>query len=293
MNAGQLAALIAAGFFAVGMCAAVYRAAPAGPADLRGHPDADRLPRQRRHLLSTARRRRSTGPTSSSPGPTSITASMDEVTANMAELSGHVSALDGPGPRRSRRRLGAPLLRVSALAYGSAGPSGCAPRGGRLSPAANWAAGLPGTAGPRWDRPARGACHRQAASGGREPSAAGRRRRGGDPQAVLAGRGAVLGVTGYRRLSQAGALGPAGTARQALPASARRPGGRAPDRWRAARDAPSRTTCATAWSCTWIVTPGSRPYPRRSAGVAARPPGRAVARTGPRPRYIDYAKDGR
>ena len=42
---------------------------------------------------------------------------MDEVTANMAELSGHVSALAGLA-RGISAGLGAPLLRVSAFAYG-------------------------------------------------------------------------------------------------------------------------------------------------------------------------------
>src|SRR5580698_4005491 len=46
-----------------------------------------------------------------------IAASMDDVTANMAELSGHVSAMAGLA-RSISGGFGAPLLRISALAYG-------------------------------------------------------------------------------------------------------------------------------------------------------------------------------
>jgi hypothetical protein len=42
---------------------------------------------------------------------------MDDVTANMAELSGHVSAMAGLA-RTISGGFGAPLLRISALAYG-------------------------------------------------------------------------------------------------------------------------------------------------------------------------------
>jgi Bacterial protein of unknown function (DUF948) len=116
VSAGQIAALIAAGFFAVGVCAAVFvlsRLAGliseasrmlsdyndrAGALIDRAQAAVDRTHEQ---LARTD----------------SITASMDEVTANMAELSGHVSALAGLA-RGISAGLGVPLLRVSAFAFG-------------------------------------------------------------------------------------------------------------------------------------------------------------------------------
>jgi hypothetical protein len=116
VSAGQAAALIAAGFFAVGMCATVYvlvrlagliSEASRMLADYSGRAGAliDRaqaaVDRTHEQLARTD----------------SITASMDEVTANMAELSGHVSALAGLA-RGISAGLGTPLLRVSAFAFG-------------------------------------------------------------------------------------------------------------------------------------------------------------------------------
>lgn len=116
MSAGQIAALIAAGFFAVGVCAAVFVLARlagliseasrmlsdyndrAGALIDRAQAAVDRTHEQ---LARTD----------------SITASMDEVTANMAELSGHVSALAGLA-RGISAGLGAPVLRLAAFAFG-------------------------------------------------------------------------------------------------------------------------------------------------------------------------------
>jgi hypothetical protein len=116
MSVGQAAALIAAGFFAVGVCAAVFVLARltgliseasrmlsdyndrAGALIDRAQAAVDRTHEQ---LARTD----------------SITASMDEVTANMAELSGHVSALAGLA-RGISAGLGGPLLRVAAFAFG-------------------------------------------------------------------------------------------------------------------------------------------------------------------------------
>jgi hypothetical protein len=116
MSVGQAAALIAAGFFAVGVCAAVFVLARlagliseasrmlsdyndrAGALIDRAQAAVDRTHEQ---LARTD----------------SITASMDEVTANMAELSGHVSALAGLA-RGISAGLGEPLLRVAAFAFG-------------------------------------------------------------------------------------------------------------------------------------------------------------------------------
>ena len=116
MNTGQLAELIAAGFFAAGVCAAVYvlfrlarliSAATTMMSDYRDRADLliDRaqaaVDRAGEQLTRTD----------------AITASMDDVTANMAELSGHVSAMAGLA-RAISGGFGAPLLRISALAYG-------------------------------------------------------------------------------------------------------------------------------------------------------------------------------
>ncbi len=116
MNAVQLAALVAAGFFAVGVCAAVFVLVRLGRlismaggmlADYRDRTDVliDRaqaaVDRSHEQLARTD----------------AITASMDEVSSNMAELSGQVSALAGVA-RGISAGLGTPLTRLAALAYG-------------------------------------------------------------------------------------------------------------------------------------------------------------------------------
>jgi len=136
VNTGQLAELIAAGFFAVGVCAAVsvltrlarlISAATAMMSDYRDRADLliDRaqaaVDRAGQQLARTD----------------AITASMDEVTANMAELSGHVSAMTGLA-RAISGGFGAPLLRISALAYGLRRATGL-----RLSAAAGERASRP------------------------------------------------------------------------------------------------------------------------------------------------------
>jgi len=116
MNAGQLAALIAAGFWAVLVCAAVYvlvrfaRLISAGSrmlTEYRGRADLlieraqDAVDRTNEQLARTD----------------AITASMDQVTANMAELSGHVSALTGLA-RGISAGFGTPLVRLASAVYG-------------------------------------------------------------------------------------------------------------------------------------------------------------------------------
>jgi hypothetical protein len=116
MNAGQLAALIAAGFFAVLVCVAVYvlirlaRLMSAATGMVTEYRDrADQLieraqaavDRTNEQLIRTD----------------AITASMDQVTANMAELSGHVSALAGLA-RGVSAAAGAPLSGLSAFVFG-------------------------------------------------------------------------------------------------------------------------------------------------------------------------------
>ena len=116
MSAGQLAALIAAGFFAVGMCAGVFVLLRlAGLISRASRILADYGDR------STAlieRAQAAVDRTNEQLARTdSITASMDDVTANMAELTGHVSALAALA-RGISAGLGTPLLRVSAFAFG-------------------------------------------------------------------------------------------------------------------------------------------------------------------------------
>ena len=116
MSAGQVAALIAAAFFAVGMCAAVFVLLRLG----RLISEATRMLTDYRDSANALidRAQAAVDRTNEQLARTdSITASMDEVTANMADLSGHVSALAGLA-RGISAGLGAPLLRVSALAYG-------------------------------------------------------------------------------------------------------------------------------------------------------------------------------
>jgi hypothetical protein len=116
MSTGQLAELIAAGFFAVGVCAAAYvlirlaRLIAAATTMMSDYRDrADLLIDQAQAAVDRAGEQLAR--------TSSITASMDEVTANMAELSGHVSAMTGLA-RAISGGFGAPLLRISALVYG-------------------------------------------------------------------------------------------------------------------------------------------------------------------------------
>ena len=179
MNAVQLAALVAAVFFAVGVCAAVFVLVRLGRlislaggmlTDYRDRTDAliDRaqaaVDRSHEQLSRTD----------------AITASMDEVSSNMAELSGQVSALAGLA-RGISAGLGTPLTRLAALAYGI-----------------RRAAALHGAAEAR------------AAAAGRQPVLPGQRAAlagGGEGAAVIRrlfwmSVGAAAGVTGYRRVSR-------------------------------------------------------------------------------------------
>jgi hypothetical protein len=116
MSAGQLAALIAAGFFAIGVCASVYvlyrlaRLISAANRMLADYGD--------RATTLIERAQAAVDRTNEQLARTdSITASMDDVTANMAELTGQVSALAGLA-RGISVGLGTPLLRMSAFAFG-------------------------------------------------------------------------------------------------------------------------------------------------------------------------------
>ena len=116
MNAVQLAALVAAGFFAIGVCAAVFVLVRLGRlisvaggmlADYRDRTDVliDRaqaaVDRSHEQLSRTD----------------AITASMDEVSSNMAELSSQVSSLAGVA-RGISAGLGTPLTKLAAVTFG-------------------------------------------------------------------------------------------------------------------------------------------------------------------------------
>ncbi len=112
VNTGQLAELIAAGFFALGMCAVVYvmirlgrliSAATSMVSDYRDRADLLLLGAQEAVDRASEQLDRTDA----------IAASMDDVTANMAELSGHVSGMAAGQEYLGRlRRPAAPDLRA-------------------------------------------------------------------------------------------------------------------------------------------------------------------------------------
>ena len=116
MTGGQLAALIAAGFFAVLACVAMVvllrfgRLVSAVTRMVTDYRDrADLLIEQAQEAVDR---------TNAQLARTdAITASMDQVTTNMAELSGHVSALAGRA-RVISSAATAPLTGMSAFMFG-------------------------------------------------------------------------------------------------------------------------------------------------------------------------------
>jgi hypothetical protein len=116
VTGGQLAALIAAGFFAAGMCAVVFVLFRL--AGLISHANRILTDYSDRAGTLIERAQAAVDRTNEQLARTdSITASMDEVTANMADLSGHVSALAGLA-RGISAGFGTPLLRISAFVFG-------------------------------------------------------------------------------------------------------------------------------------------------------------------------------
>jgi hypothetical protein len=116
MNAGQLAALIAAGFFAVLVCAGVYvliklaRLASAATLLVTDYRErTDRLLGEAQAAVDRT--------TEQLARTNAITASMDQVTSNMAELSGHVAALTGLARGLSEAAT-VPLRGAAAFAFG-------------------------------------------------------------------------------------------------------------------------------------------------------------------------------
>ncbi len=116
MNAGQLAALIAAGFFAVGVCAGVYvlarlaRLISATTAVVTGYQaSADELLRRAQAVVDRADQQLArTG---------ALADSVEQVTASMSELSEQVSAVAGTA-RLVAAGLGTPVLRLAAAGHG-------------------------------------------------------------------------------------------------------------------------------------------------------------------------------
>ncbi|MGO8884379.1 MAG: hypothetical protein ACLPUO_16120 [Streptosporangiaceae bacterium] len=116
MNAGQVAELIGAGFWAVLVCAAVYvlirlsRLISAGTRILSEYHE--------RTDLLIERAQAAVDRTNEQLARTdAITASMQQVTTDMAELSAQVSALAGLAKSISAG-FGTPMLRFAAALYG-------------------------------------------------------------------------------------------------------------------------------------------------------------------------------
>jgi uncharacterized protein YoxC len=116
MSAGALAALIAAAFFAVGVCAAVYvlfrlaRLISLASTVLTGYQDAtDGLLRRAQATVDRA---------DAQLGRTqALSESVEAVTASMTDLSEQVSAVAGSA-RLIANGLGTPVLRIAAAGHG-------------------------------------------------------------------------------------------------------------------------------------------------------------------------------
>ncbi len=116
MEAGQVAALVAAGFFAVAMCAASYvlarvaRLVSAATALLEGYRDrADDLLRRAQAAVDRADEQLArTG---------ALAETVEQVSASMSELSDQVTALAGTA-RLIASGVGGPVLKLAAAGYG-------------------------------------------------------------------------------------------------------------------------------------------------------------------------------
>jgi len=116
MNAGQLAALIAAAFFAVAMCAAVYvlvklagLISTANALMTNYQAGADEVLARTRAAVERADEQLArTG---------ALADGVDQVAASMSELSVQVSAVAGTA-RLIASGLGAPVLRLAAAGHG-------------------------------------------------------------------------------------------------------------------------------------------------------------------------------
>ncbi len=116
MDAGQLAALIAAVFFAVGVCAAVYvlvrlaRLISLASTVLTGYQSAtDNLLRRAEAAVDRADEQLAR--------THALSESVEAVSTSMSELSEQVSAVAGSA-RLIASGLGAPVLRIAAAGHG-------------------------------------------------------------------------------------------------------------------------------------------------------------------------------
>jgi uncharacterized protein YoxC len=155
MNTAQLAALIAAVFFAAGVCVAAYaliklaRLLTEATRLLTGtREQADLVVRQAQAAIDRTNEQLDR--------TDAITANMNEVSANVAELTGHVSALAGLG----RALAAGPVGKAAAVAYGVRHAVGMRRGGGvtgvAVAPAARAApvVAVPGPGNDAADRPA-------------------------------------------------------------------------------------------------------------------------------------------
>ena len=175
LNAVWVAVIVAAAFWVVGVCAAVYVMAKAARLMSQATGAVTTLRESQEALIERAsttidRANEQLVKTDA------ITASMDEVTANMAELTGRTTAL-APLARVIGASAGSPAAKVAALAYGvnralwMRRPAG-AQRGSRPAavrpaaarPPAPGMKALPRPAAPGWRRAALGGQRDEAAS---------------------------------------------------------------------------------------------------------------------------------
>ena len=187
MNTAQLAALIAAVFFAAGVCVAAYALiklarllTEATRALGRAREQTDLVIRQAQAAIDRTNEQLDR--------TDAITANMNEVSANVAELTEHVSALAGLG----RALAAGPVGKVAAVTYGVRHAVGMR-RGGGVATGGVRSARLCPRLGRRRRRQARA----PAGSGPDDRTAGAVMRR-----LLWLTVGAGLGISGYRRASR-------------------------------------------------------------------------------------------
>jgi len=116
LNAVWVAVIVAAAFWVIGVCAAVYVMIKAARLMSRTTAAVTSL-RERQDVLIERADATIDRASEQLVKTDAITASMDEVTANMAELTGRVTAL-APLARVIAGSPGSPLGKAAALAYG-------------------------------------------------------------------------------------------------------------------------------------------------------------------------------
>jgi hypothetical protein len=116
LNAVWVAVIVAAAFWVVGVCAAVYLMVRTARLVFEASTAVSGL-RERQELLIERADATIDRASEQLVRTDAITASMDEVTANMADLSGRVAAL-APLARMIASSAGSPLARAAAMAYG-------------------------------------------------------------------------------------------------------------------------------------------------------------------------------